>query len=205
MAVSQTYNPKTELPGRPLAAGRGFSVIEVLIAIVVVGLIAGIGVPSVQSSVRQARADAAMNMVLNQLRLARGMAVDQRRVTRVTLNTGGSISVARREMDSSWSLVTQSPLPTKTQFRVEPGVPTEPTETPDGLGAGSAIDFGGASQIFFTPNGSATRSDGEMVSGIVYLAIAGYLDTARAVSVFGGTGRTRGWSYRETEEGWEWQ
>ena len=71
---------------------------------------------------------------------------------------------------------------------------------PDGFGnAATAIDFDQAvagaitNQVMFMPDGSAHDVNGNLNSGIVYVARNGDLDSSRAVTLYGATGRIRGW------------
>ena len=71
---------------------------------------------------------------------------------------------------------------------------------PDGFGnAGSAIDFGqglglgGLNYVVFMPDGSAQDQVGNLNSGVIYMGRNGDLYSSRAITVYGATGRLRGW------------
>lgn len=83
-----------------------------------------------------------------------------------------------------------------------------PASTPDGFGTGAAaIDFGytlvggtgGSWSIVFMPDGSARDgtdpgSGGNLSSGVVYMTRSdGPITDSRAITVWGATGRIRGW------------
>ena len=91
-------------------------------------------------------------------------------------------------------------LPTDITFRAEPGIPTTLATTPDHFGTGSpAIDFdqgvaGGAKNVIcFNPDGSAQDINSNTNNGVIYMARAGSLNTSRAITVWGSTGRLRGY------------
>jgi hypothetical protein len=88
-------------------------------------------------------------------------------------------------------------LPPDIQFAVQTGFPVP---APDSFGTGgTAIDFdqgmglGSQNYIMFMPDGSSQDTLGNYNSGVLYLTRPGDLYSSRAVSVFGTTGRVRGW------------
>lgn len=88
-------------------------------------------------------------------------------------------------------------LPDDIQFAVQAGFPPA---APDGFGSGgTAIDFdqgmglGSQNYIMFMPDGSSQDTLGNYNSGVVYMTRSGDLNSSRAISVFGTTGRIRGW------------
>ncbi|MFQ5738228.1 MAG: Tfp pilus assembly protein FimT/FimU [Acidobacteriota bacterium] len=183
----------------------GFTLFELILTSAVGMLLLGIGLPLVQESVRQARADGGMSLTLCQLRLARQFAVSQRRTQRVTFIPPATILLERQELGGSWTEVSRQPLPDPIEFKVEPGVPQTMTETPDRLGAADAISFGGSTQVYFDAQSFATDAAGNPTNGIVYLSAPGDLATARAVTLVGGTGRSKSWSLREVAGEWQWK
>ena len=64
-----------------------------------------------------------------------------------------------------------------------------------GLGAtGYAMYAGGdKTTVFFMPDGSAQDLNNNINNGVVYLARPGELYSATAITVWGATGRLRGW------------
>jgi len=86
-----------------------------------------------------------------------------------------------------------------------PGIPT--ASTPDGFGDGSAaINFalnvgGDPTQIYFQPDGRALTQTGEVANGVVYIARPGDLLSSRAVSIYGSTGRCKGWHLLSLSDG----
>jgi len=71
-------------------------------------------------------------------------------------------------------------------------------DTPDAFGAAAgAINFNGATPTFIA-DGMAVDSLGAPVSGTVFLGVPDEIASARAVTVFGGTGQVRGYSWDGT-------
>jgi prepilin-type N-terminal cleavage/methylation domain-containing protein len=194
---------------------RGFSVVEVLIVTVLITIMTGITFITLQPALRHARFTSAYNTTLMAMRQARENAVSQRGAYRVTFNNGAapntvSIVPVTTAMAACGGLVAAAQwagssnftysLPAEVGFRIVPGVPTAPTQTPDGFGiAAFAIDFdqgvglGGATSVVFCPDGSAQDTLGNYNNGVVYLARASELYSSRAITLWGITGRLRGW------------
>ncbi len=197
-----------------MRGARGFSMIELLIVTIIIMIMGGVSFITLQPMLKQARVTNAYNTTLMALRLARENAVTQKGAYRVSFNspTANSITVAPltaamaacggATAGAQWagaSTFTYS-LPSDVGFRIVPGVPTAPTATPDGFGvAAFAIDFdqgigaGGATSVVFCPDGSAQDTVGNLNNGVVYMARASELYSSRAITLWGSTGRLRGW------------
>ena len=117
--------------------------------------------------------------------------------------TAQSIQIFRWDAGTALSAATQITaitLPRTSSSRSSPGLPNGAATVPDGFGnATVAIDFdqnvAGAikNQVMFMPDGSAHDVNGNLNSGILYLARNGDLYSSRAVTLYGATGRIRGW------------
>ncbi len=203
----------------------GFSMLEIATVMAIVIIMASISIMSLQPSLRGQRVTNAYNTTLSALRQARDNAVSQRTSYSVTFLASGStntITVAPTlsTFQGAQSVVTYS-LPTDVAFTIVSGTPT--SGTPDGFGSGAkAIDFGytatgsgvgGQTALYFCPDGSAQDAaggagncTGNWNSGVVYIARPGELSSARALTVWGATGRIRGWRlYGGTSGGYQWQ
>jgi hypothetical protein len=128
--------------------------------------------------------------------------------------TTQSIQVFRWDTGTNLSAavqVTANQLPTDIQFQTVAGLPNSSTTVPDGFGSGNtAIDFdqgvagGIRDQVMFMPDGSAVDTNGTANSGIVYMARMADLYSSRAVTVYGATGRIRGWRLLGTSGSPSW-
>jgi len=196
--------------GRHTASG--FSLLEMLMVIALVMVVASIGFMSLQPSLRAQRVTNAYNTTLSALRTARDYAVSQRtsyhlQFIKTTTSSSIIVSPTLSTFSGAQRAVTYS-LPNDVAFSAETGIPT--SGTPDGFGSGlAAIDFGytaqgtgtgGGTDLYFCPDGSvqdATNGAGNCAgnwnSGVVYIARPGELLSSRAITVWGGTGRIRGW------------
>lgn len=177
---------------------RGFSLLEMM-TVIAIGLIAsGVAVMSFQPTMRNARVTNAYNTTLMALRQARDISISQRQTYFVTLTHNAippdTITVTQ---GGTGTVITTYPIPSDVAFTTVTGLPGA---GPDGFGGGgTAIDFdqgvagGDKSTIYFMPDGSAQDVNGNLNSGVVYIARAGDLYSSHAITVWAATGRLRGW------------
>ena len=199
----------------------GFSLIEMVSVLAIIIVLASISFMSLVPAMKQQRLVNAYNTTLSAMRQARDNAVSQRTSYSVTFATSTSpvkntITVAPTVtgFQGAQSSVTYQ-LPTDVSFVAQSGLPAT---APDGYGTGLvAIDFGytahatgGAQTIYFCPDGSAQDDStgncaGNWDGGVVYIARAGDLMSSRAITLWGGTGRIRGWRiYGNGGGGYQW-
>jgi Tfp pilus assembly protein FimT len=183
----------------------GYSLVEAVLVVAIVMTLSTFAVINVRSVLKSSAIDAAYDMTLTQMRSARQTSVAERRIYVISFTAPASIQIQRVEQGGALTLLGQLTLPSGIQFRVEPGVPTQATKTPDQFGtAALAIDFNGAGAIYFQPDGSANDSTGRTNNGVIYLARPGDLPSARAVTLFGTTGRIKGWRLANQGGTWAW-
>jgi prepilin-type N-terminal cleavage/methylation domain-containing protein len=217
--------PKTD--ARQHRQERGFSLLEMMIVCALVLIVGGYSFMTLIPMLRQQRVNNAYNTTLAALRQARDNAIAQRTsysVTFASSSTSNTITVAPTftGFQGAQSSVTYR-LPTDVGFNAVSGIPTGSSNTPDSFGTGStAIDFGykasgsgagGATTLYFCPDGSSQDSTGgagqclgNWSGGVVYVARAGDILSSRAVTLWGGTGRVRGWRlYPNGSGGYLWK
>ncbi len=214
-------------PRRGIGAG-GFSLIELMIVIAIFLVVGGMSFMALQPALKEARANEAFEDVLMQLRMARERAITERKqyivcfgiatpagaVTPLGAPTAQSVQLFRWDAGTALSAAAQisvNTLPSDIFFQAVAGVPTNPALVPDGFGNGStAIDFdqgialGLKNQVMFMPDGSAHDINGSWNSGIIYTGRTADLYSARAVTLYGTTGRIRGWRLISTAGGPKW-
>lgn len=180
----------------------GFTLAEMLVVVAIVMIVSAISLMNILPAIRNARVERAYQNTIMQMRRARQTAIDERRVHIITFTPPRSIQVQRLELDATLTLVSQIGLPAEINFTAEPGIPTGGAATPDGFGMGTvSIDFNGTNQLFFQPDGSAQDAAGSINNGVIYLARPGELPSSRAVTIFGATGRIKGWRLVEQSGG----
>jgi len=211
-----------KLRNRSRRAG-GFTLLELAAVMAISLIVSTFSMLSMVPVVKQYRLTNAYNTTLSALRQARDSAVSQRTSYAVTFSTTGTSSTITvtptfTGFQGAQNTVTYQ-LPTDVSFDAEPALASTPP--PDGYGSGQvAIDFGytanggsgGATTIYFCPDGSARDAEGgsgncagSWDGGVVYIARAGDAMSSRAVTLWGGTGRIRGWRlYSNGSGGYQW-
>ncbi len=207
---------------------RGFSLLEMMIVICVMMIIGGIAFMAVQPALRDAKVNQAFENAMMPLRVARQRAIAERKqyivcygiaapagaLTPMGAPTAQSIQTFRWDAGTALSAATQITaitLPQDIQFQTIAGLPNGAATVPDGFGnATVALDFdqnvAGAikNQVMFMPDGSAHDINGNLNSGILYLARNGDLYSSRSVTLYGATGRIRGWRLLRFGGGPKW-
>ncbi len=206
----------------------GFSLLELMIVLALFIVVAGMTFMAFQPALKEARANHAFEDVLMQLRVARQRAITERKqyivcfgmaapagaLTPMGAPTAQSVQMFRWDAGTALSAAAQisaNTLPSDMQFQALPGLPNSPATVPDGFGSGvTAIDFdqgvaaGNKNQVMFMPDGSAHDTSGSWNSGIIYVGRTSDLYSSRAVTLYGATGRIRGWRLMSTAGGPIW-
>jgi len=182
---------------------RGFSLVELLIVIALILVVTAFSIMAIQPSLKQGHVTQAYNTTLMAMRQGRDTAVAQRQIYFVTFSNAVQPNTITITQGSTGTVTNTYFLPTDVNFDAEPGIPTAQAgfpATPDGFGVGgTAIDFdqniaGGVKNvIYFYPDGSAEDAAGSVNNGVVYMAMPGFVNTSRAITLWGATGRLRGW------------
>jgi prepilin-type N-terminal cleavage/methylation domain-containing protein len=197
----------------------GFSLLELMIAISIGLILVAVSTITMQPLFQQQHVNDAYNITLTSLRRAHDQAASDMRVYVATFSpavagtNGGTITVTQNT--AGGTVLFTATLPMDVTYHVEPGIPTSPTvppTTPDGFGTGaSAFDFdqapsgtGGSNAIYFYPDGTAEDINGNVNNGVVYMGKPGTLLSCRAVTLWGYTGRIRGWRLYQNGGAYSW-
>lgn len=200
---------------------RGFSLLELLAAIAVGLTLAGITVMAFVPVFKTQHTGEAYNETLTTMRRARDQAATDMRIYVVTFTAPGTIVVQQAGAGNttctfapSGNVLLTTVLPPDVQFQTQAGIPTSNTTapmTPDQFGTGGfafdldeANNIAGVASICFNPDGTTTDNNGNLAGGVVYLGRTGDLYSERAVTVWGATGRIRGWRLYSTSGGNAW-
>ena len=202
--------PLLTMKGKPATARRmrGFTLLEMLVAVSVFLVVSVITFSNLAPAIRDARVNGTYNPVLEEIRMARSLAIENRKTYLLTFNPAG-LPVGRHGMQINQlnagavgAVYNQVPvlLPTDVHFQVIPGIPNTNATVPDNMGTGAAaIQFdigvagGTTNQIYFFPDGSARDINNYINNGIVYLARDNDIYSSRAITLYGAAGRVRGW------------
>jgi prepilin-type N-terminal cleavage/methylation domain-containing protein len=181
-------------PSRRLAQA-GYSLVEMMIVLGVMGVISAVAVVTISSSRQGLQGDGAMRTVMAQVTQARELAITQRRNMRLTFTGTSSVQIVREEVPGP-TLTTLSSVPFEggVQFLLIPTLP----DTPDAFGNATALAFNGATEIKFGPDGTLVDQNGNSLNGTVFVALANNKLSARAVTILGSTGRVRAYRWDGT-------
>jgi len=184
---------------------RGFSLIELMGVLTVFITICAFAVLQLVPALATTRVSNAYNLTLSSLRQAHDLAVSQRQTVYITFNNSAIPSTITITNGGDGSVMYSYTLPTDVQFAVVSGIPTGAGQTPDGFGKGdTAIDFdqgvsgGNKTTLYFYPDGTAKDATGYTNNGVIYIARTTQLYSSRAITVWGLTGRLRGWRLFQT-------
>jgi len=181
---------------------RGFSLLETLIVIGIIFILSAITMMKSFGTMDSYHANSAMDTVVSQLRVARQMAISQRRRVIVSFDQS-NMQISYQVMAPTTTGTTEQngtvvtmPLPKSTQFVLESG----PPDTPMGFGNSAAIYIGnlsgGPSIMQFNSTGTFTDITGyNVLNGTVFVGVPNKPTTARAITIMGSTGRVRQYSY----------
>lgn len=174
---------------------KGFSLLETLLVVGVVAVLTGLAILSSATPMQTYTANAAMDVVSSQLKVARQISISQRRYVKVTIDpVAGWIAYQTYSLAlAPEGLLTIVPLPPRTAFVLESGLP----DTPMAFGNTAPVLIGGVSGgppsgMYFTPTGSF--SDGTFynpINGTIFVGLPNRPGSARAVTILGSTGRVR--------------
>jgi prepilin-type N-terminal cleavage/methylation domain-containing protein len=199
----------------------GYSLLEMMIVVAIGVIVSSITFISLQPLLKQAHVNSAYDTTLMALRNYRARSITERTRYIVAFTAPRTITI------SSWGvgapiapapvLVSTLTLPSDIQFMVQAGVPNTAPTVPDGFGVGAIpIDFGqglGAGSlnyVMFMPDGTSQDQsnpgggNGNPNSGVIYLGKPNELWSMRAITVFGTTGRIRGWRLMNQGGGPQW-
>jgi prepilin-type N-terminal cleavage/methylation domain-containing protein len=181
--------------GRP-ARQAGFSLIEMLLVVGILGIVAAIAIPVSSTFIKQSQADGATSVALNALQDARERAIAERRNIQVNFVPPNRIRIERVEVPGpGTTLLTQVYLESLQTFRKVNGIP----DTLDEFGDETPVYFTGTLPVMFTSDGSLIDANGDVVNGSVFLAGPGSSDSQRAITIMGVTGLIRTWRWSGTE------
>ena len=179
---------------------RGFSLLEMMAVLGIAIIVAAISFMTLQPTLKGSRVINAYNITLSALRQARDISVAQRQDYYVTFSNAAVPNTITITQGGTGIVVRSYTIPTDVAYAVVTGIPTAAGTTPDGFGLGAIpIDFdwnvagGNNNVIYFYPDGSGKDALGYTNNGVIYIARPGELYSSHAITVWGATGRIRGW------------
>ncbi len=180
----------------------GFTLLEGLIVIGIMMVLTGMAIVGSRGTLQTYRANAALDTVSSQLRVARQISISQRRWVQITIDQVGN-TISYQVLPPNTAGTTEQPgplitvpLPAQTSFMLEAGVP----DTPMAFGKNAPVYIGnlsgGPAGMRFTPTGTFSDStNNNPINGTIFIGMANQPSTARAVTMMGSTGRIRPYTY----------
>lgn len=185
-------------------AQQGFSLIETVVVMGIMMALASFAMIQSFGTMENYRANAAMDVIISQLRVARQLAISQRRNVKVSFNTSSTppsitYAVQPNPGDTYTPPLVTVPIAQQVGFI---GVTGE-TDTPMGFGTCGSFGVCIANTTGGPPAGMYYTSVGQFtdatlvnpINGTIFLAVSGQASTARAVTIMGATGRVRSYTY----------
>jgi prepilin-type N-terminal cleavage/methylation domain-containing protein len=173
----------------------GFTLLEVIVVIAISFGLTSMAILQFRSLLPGMRANAAMNQVVSQLRVARDTAIAQRRNVQILFPGPNQIQLQRFEQPTGVTPFPPVFFEGGAQFTLFPGLP----DTPSGFGNDGAIVFGGIiggpATMQFLSDGTFTDDTGQPINGTIFVGVPNRPATARAVTIMGATGRFRPYSW----------
>lgn len=182
---------------RSIRSASGFSILEVLFALGIAGVLAALAMPVTSQYVRWAKADSSAEATMRIITSARDRAIAERRNIELTFVSPNIVRLERENIDASGNTTGKTTelevmLDNGQQFLKFTGVP----DTPDAFGNASAITFGGTAPYMFASDGTLVDSSGDPINGTIFTGTPNQKETARAVTIFGASGLVRSWKWR---------
>lgn len=182
----------------------GFSLIELLIVIAVMLIASAIILMAIQPALKTARVNNAYNTTLMAFRQARDSAASEQQTYTVAFGTTvvglNTLSTVQVTQNLTGTVTLNMTLPSDMAYAIQSNTPTSPLSTPDGFGTASyPVDLavnvppGGTTSVTFYPDGTARNATGIISNGIVYVSRTNDMTSERAITIWGATGRLRGW------------
>jgi Tfp pilus assembly protein FimT len=196
----------------PQSSHNGFSVIDLIIVVALVGVLTALAVPQMISQRRLLRSAAVNREIVTRIRLARQQAMTERRAYTLQYDDATKQLVTIRHAGSGTSVLADSGYPNTAGSSISSTVPLAvgglpASEIACGIPTGlptAALDDGVSRtaltsnkvNITFQPDGSVIDVNGNPLDRALYFYNSKVpQETASAISVIGSAGRVKMWRY----------
>jgi Tfp pilus assembly protein FimT len=200
---------------------RGFSIVEMVVVMGMLIVIAAIASIQLQPTLQQFRSSTGLDQLKAALRQARETAISQRRTIVITFptatTTNNTINMYQMVVTAGATGTPPTVAEATTPFNkvvlegtVQFLTYASETDTPDGYlnggsptvgngvytesTTGAVVSGGPTSGMQFQSDGTFTDGNGSLLNATFFVGVPSMKETARAVTLLGGTGRVRTWS-----------
>jgi prepilin-type N-terminal cleavage/methylation domain-containing protein len=189
---------------------NGFSLLESMVVIAIMMIMMSFAIFKSTNMLPNYKADSAQDVVVSTLRQARQLALTERRDVQVWFDQSFTGADQVQHIDYQVVAITGDqpqaevsvPLPKGSLFLVEAGVPDTPmlfgNSSPIYIGSNGAMVGGGPPIMKFRSTGSFTDSVYSPLNGTIFVGVPNQSFSARAVTIIGGTGRVRPYTWTGT-------
>jgi prepilin-type N-terminal cleavage/methylation domain-containing protein len=181
--------------GRTARSARGFSMIEIMVVVFILGTLAGVAIMITPGVIRMVKGEGATMQARGFLTRVREAAITKRRNIQVTFVEPNQLMA--EEMQIPGVPVAADRFQESVEF--EGGLEylkfAEIPDTPDLFGSATAISLGGAETVLFTSEGMFTDINGDPVNATLAFGIPEQPRTAQAVTILGVSAVVRQWRW----------
>jgi prepilin-type N-terminal cleavage/methylation domain-containing protein len=181
----------------PVRSAHGFSLVELLIVVAIIGILAAIGLGVSGSMVRTAKGQAGAQQLASFMKRHRELAISRRRNIQIVFTAPNMVSSVQLPVpDPPNPIGPTTPLETmyfegRLQYQRFAGV----ADTPDAFGNAADVSVGNILPAMFTSEGAFTDANGDVVNGSIFLGVPNQASTANAITVVGATAAVRLWRW----------
>lgn len=176
---------------RVLLTDDGYSLPELMLTVGIIAVISAVALFQFGSAQQSVTGDGIMRVLLAQLNTAREQSIAQRRNMQLQFQGLNGLQIVRQDVPSGTTVIGLTLFESGAQYYLAPGLP----DTPDAFGRSQAVDFGAATAVLFSTDGTLIDQAGRPVNGTIFVGLPGRPFTYRAITVLGATGRVRAYRW----------
>jgi prepilin-type N-terminal cleavage/methylation domain-containing protein len=170
----------------------GFTLMEIQVAMAVLLVIASTSLMFTKAALPSMRADGQARRLVSLFHIARETAISSRRDVEVRFDEQAStVQMIKRDAGVEVFMETFV-FEFDVRFTQFPNLP----DTPAGYGDDSPVEFGDSTTLLFDSDGSLIDETGLPANGTVFVGMPNVLQSARAITLTGTTGRPRLYRWR---------